>query len=316
MDDEIRVRDGAAEYRLPDWASALIWLGAWCRSYAAPGKRLVAFAVLPTRDLAASFACLGSLIEGSRRFKDSLSWSRFRALPTGSVVFWKQPPGTRTFSGTVIGFGRREGSGEFIRIETKLRSKNMAGLVQEISEHAFDRYLFTVEQPPSANRTDTYRKAESFFNHLLGKCDPKWLWADGAEALVVTSIAKFELNQEGVSLLTTGEPSVALSDVLCIARNKSQSHSKIRISHPRGNIVGTFPLAILDGPEAFYVHEHLDGTSNILVVSDRSEYRADIHDTVVQLKGMAAADAGSSPAGIPNTFPPGIEISAFVIDAY
>jgi hypothetical protein len=316
MDNELGVLDGVVEYGLPDWAATLIWLGAWCRSYTVPGKRLITFVVLPTRDLAAAFACLGSLIEGSRLFQDTLSWARFRALPQGSVVFWKQRVGTKAYSGTILGFESLYGSDEFIRIQvSKPAAAAKAGLIQSISERYFDDYLFSIEQPPSASRSDVYRKTEGFFRQLLGNVNTKWIWADGAEALLVSNLSRFELTLTSVSMVIGKKSSVSLGDLLCLGRNPAQSHSKIRLSHPRGSIAGTYPLAILDGPEAFYVHEHLDSSTNILVIADRSEYRVDIDDAVMQLRNLSASRLDELHSSIPDIFPAGVEIAAFAIDA-
>lgn len=317
LNDEPRLLDGSAECELPDWAGALIWLGAWCRGFAVPGKRLVTFVVLPTRDLASAFVCLGSLIEGSRTFQDTLSWSRFRALSQGSLVFWKKREGNKAYSGsgTIVGFDRPYGSDEFIKIKvTKPVGEAKAGLVKSVSEKYFDDYLFSIEQPPSKSKSEVFKKAESFFKHLQANFNPKWVWADGAEVLLVTNLSKFELTLANVSMVMGTKPSIPLSELLCMARNQAQSHSKIRLSHPRGNIAGTYPLAILDGPEAFYMHEHLDCHSNILVISDRSEYRVDINDAVMQLRNVSVPDEAGSHSIIPEVFPLGMEIASFVID--
>lgn len=316
LKDNIKVLDGATVQPIPHWALAFMWLGAWCRSYRGPGKRLIVFAVVPSRDLAAAFSCFGSLVEGSRSFEDKLSWTRFRALPPGALVFWKQPRDKKSFSGTIIGFERPYGGDEFIRIQvTKPVSIAKTGLIQNISERYFDEFQFSVEQPPSTNRANVYTKAENFIKRLVGKINPKWIWADGAEALLVTGLAKFDQTLSDLSLVTGEAQSAPLMELLCAARNHSPNQSKVRVSHPRGSISGTFPLVILDGPEAFYVHEHLDATANILVILDRSEYRPDINNVVLQLGSVTGCDAECVHIGVPDEFPPGVEISAYIVDS-
>lgn len=315
LKDNLKVLDGEMLQPLPDWALAFMWLGAWCRSYSKPGKRLIAFAVVPSRDLAAAFSCFGSLVEGSRSFEDKLSWTRFRALSPGALVFWKQPQDKKFYSGTIIGFERPYGGDEFIRIQViKPISIAKTGLIRNISERYFDEYLFSVEQPPSTNRANLYTKAEDFIKHLVGKPNPKWIWTDGAEALLVTGLARFAQSLTDLSLVTGGALSVPLSELLCAARNHLPNHSKIRVSHPRGNISGSIPLVILDGPEAFYVHEHLDARANILVILDRSEYRPDINDVVLQLGSVSGSDAECMHIDVPDEFPPGVEMSAYIVD--
>ncbi len=105
-------------------------------------------------------------------------------------------------------------------------------------------------------------------------------------------------------------------DLLCLGKSSGQSHAKLRISHSRGIVSGEYPLAILDGPEAFFVNEHLDNGSNVLVILDRSEYQEGINNQVLQLKSNADDQLANYVKDIPDSFPPGVEFEAFVVDRY
>ena len=146
----IRVLDGVTKLPLPDWAAALIWAGAWCRQHQLSDRRLVVIGIVPTRDFAAAFAGVGALLAGARLFKESLSWPRFRSLPTGSAVHWARRGSDERFSGEIVGFENLEDT-EFIKVKV-LKPKSLAnrGLIQSVSRKYFDEYMFRVEQPPSA----------------------------------------------------------------------------------------------------------------------------------------------------------------------
>jgi len=311
----ISVLDGNESVRLPDWAAALIWLGYWCRINQQPGKRLIVFTVLPSRELSAAFAGIGCLIAGASVFEDCLSWTTFKNLPPGQNVFWINRNTMANYCGEIIGF-KEYGDAEFIVVKvTKAPRKAEVGFIREISKSYFDEYRFTEEKPLSAPKKLSFDAALQLLKSIVENLNPKWVWADGAEALILSGLSKFENSMEGISLSIDGNPPVALSELLCIGRNKEQTHAKLRIDHPRGVINGRFPLAILDGPHAFEKHEHLHSVANLLILLDRSEYNHGIQDTVLGLRSISQDITSGICTPLPEKFAHGIEISAYLIDA-
>ena len=310
----LSVMDGNELLSLPEWSAALIWLGAWCRKHQFSHKRLITFAVLPTRDLASAFACIGSLFAGARAFEDTLSWARFSCLPAESKVFWCLKDGRRRYEGNVVGLEMNSGL-KFMVVKVLKAPRHVdRGSIFKISQKYFDDYKFTEEKPPSTSKIFSFKNTEQFICNLLGKINPKWIEVDGAEGILITSMANFEKTLSGLSLKIDGQQFLPMRDLLCIEINGKQAHAKLRMSHPRGNLSGNFPLVILDGPDAFYVHEHLDNASNLLVILDRSEYREGIHNDVLQLKSTAEDLPKNYFCDIPDNFPSGIEFAAYVID--
>jgi len=313
--NRITVLDGYNKTPLPDWAASLVWLGAWCRSSRMVGKRLIVFAVLPTRGLATAFVSLGCLLAGASNYEDALSWPTFKKIPSGRGVFWISKDGKKRYSGNIVGFKEYDGS-EFIVVEvTKASKRSEIGSRFEISRNYFDEYRFTEEKPASMPRSASFDAASQSLRHLVENFNTKWIWADGAEGLVITNVAIFESSLSGISLSIDGEEPISMSDLLCLERNKLQSHAKLKIDHPKGIITGSFPIIILDGARAFMVHEHLAAESNMLVILDRSEYQEGIHDAVMGLRSISSdsQDADFLRA-MPSKFTPGIEIAAFWID--
>jgi len=276
------------------------------------GKRLITFLVLPNRELAAAFAGIGSLIAGAGLYQDKMSWPAFVTLPPGAVVHWKN--GARAFSGKIIGIEGSDGA-EFIRVEvTKPTAEAKMGLVQSISKTHFDDFHFSEESPPSALKSAALEKAERHIGSLLGKVNPKWIWADGAEAILVTSLAAIERSAGNLFFVTTNNNRISMLDFLCARKNSESGHAKLRLAHPRGKLNGNFPLAILDGSEAFHSHQHLLHVPNLLFILDRSEYDEGMHGSVISVKNISSQFIPRELMDMPDSFPEGFEIASFVID--
>lgn len=306
--------DSGEECSLPQWAAALIWLGDWCRRTQFHDKRLIVFATLPTRELVTSFVAFGAILGGARSFEDSLSWPRFRNKPIGSVVYWKERQGTKRFAGTILKFEEMYGT-ELITLQvTKPASAAKKGGTTSIGRGQFDNYLFTEEEPPTSSRSSTFNHSEIFMKKLLGELNPKWIWADGAESILVTRMTSFENAIAGLSISCDDTAPVPMLDLLCVARSNESTLAKLRISHPGGKLDGKYPLAILDGAEAFHAaHQHLAGTTNILTILDRSEFSEEIHDKVLELGAIASDLQFDAYGELPASFPPGLELAAYVV---
>lgn len=273
------------------------------------------FAVLPTRELAAAFAGLGCLVAGADIFEDALSWTTFRNLPFGRGVFWTVRNGADHYGGKIVGF-RGDGSDEFIVLEvTKARRKSEKGFLRQISRAHFHEYRFTVDEPPSLPRQASFAAVGKSIGLLVENLNPKWIWADGAEGLLVTNIASFESSVAGLSISIDGQVPITMSEFLCLGRNKEQTHAKLRIDHPRGTIGGSFPLAILDGAKAFSMHEHLASVSNMLVILDRSEYQEGINDSLLGLRSISLdLHEADFQYPMPGKLSLGVELAAYLID--
>jgi len=314
LKSDILVVDGSQTSPLPQWSAALIWLGAWCRKHQFMDKRLITFAVLPTRELAAAFACVGSLIAGAELFEETFSWNRFSCLPRGSKVFWKTQDGRKHYRGNIIGIEIYGGS-EFIVLKVlKAQRRAEVGSTFKVSKKYFDDYRFSEEQPPNTAKKGSFHNVSRFMSGLLENINSKWIWTDGSEGILITSMANFDKTISDVFLKINEQQALPLRDILCIEINGGPEHAKLRKTHPRGDLSGNFPLVILDGPDAFHIHEHFEKASNVLVILDRSEYQEGIHGTILQLKSVADTIISNKLEDIPDNLPPGIELAAYVIN--
>lgn len=311
LSQRIIISDGVERSELPEWATSLVWLGAWCRANQVEGKRLIVFTVLPTRSLAAAFASLGSLVAGAGLFEDSLSWPVFRNLPIGSNVFFNYGA---SCGGLIVGFEESYGD-EFIKIEiTKSSKKSNLGTVVSVSRNYFDQYHFTENKPPSLNKSQLLGRAGKVIGSLVDGFNEKWLWSDSPEGLLITGLSSFEESIENLTISVDDNSPVSMSDILCMGRNKNQAHAKLRVDHSKGCVDGVFPLAILDGSNALMTAEHLYSARNMLIILDRSEYQAEAHDIARASLGLSTIGSVEFQGCIPGLFVPGIEIAATLIE--
>jgi hypothetical protein len=307
----IQLMDGAHVVPLPEWAAALVWLGAWCRQHQIPDKRLITFVVLPTRTLASAFVGLGCLLQGAGTYQRTLSWPRFSLLPVGSVVHWKQ--GAEAWSGNILGIEALDGT-EFMRIEvTRPLARGKKGAIRLVSRNYFDNCRFSEEKPPSSSKIASIQESEQVLREMLGSLDDEWIWADGAEAVLVTGVAAFERGLPELATVAGGRRPFALKELLCTGRTHELAHAKLRVASPRGKLTGEYPLAILDGADAFHTHQHLTHIPNLVILLDRSEYGDEIHDTVLQLKQAGSCAAIEQLMPIPDAFPEGFELASYII---
>ncbi len=312
--NEIQLFDKTTLISTPPWIDFLIAMGGWSRRNQQKSRRIISLILVPSRTLAAGFCALGSLLEGARTFEDSLTWPSFRTLPVGTTVHWKQKQGRSNFSGKILGFEDIFGT-EFISLEvTKPASVARKGLNQKFSKNHFDEYLFTTEQPANTSKVLAMDDANKILTSWIGHLNPKWIWSDGAESLIVTSMSGFEKDLSDIYLTCNDLLPIPLLNILCFEKNNVDSHSKLRISHPKGELEGEFPLVILDGPEAFHRFIYSSNSSNLLIILERSEYLDDIHNTVLQLRSNGEECLELLDIGLPVIIPSGIELIAYSIE--
>ncbi len=295
----------------PPWVNFLVSLGSVCRGLQFDNKRLITLVVLPTRSFAAGFANLGSLLIGAKNFNDSLNWETFKALPIGTTVYWNKDQ--TKYAGIILGFERMYDD-DFILLEvTKPVTKAKGGLKSFISRSNFQEYSFSREQPLGVSKSETLDKAGRFFNAWVGGISQRWIWADGAESLIVGRVKELSSIYSELFISLDGEDQISMQDMLCMQNNHLNFHGKSRVTHPRGELDGDFPLIILDGPEGFYIYTNKSSTSNLLVFLDRSEFNENIQNTVLQLKNFSVDFTEEMFTYLPAVVPAGIEFITFKV---
>jgi len=309
----IFLQDGDDRLPLPDWSKALLWLGWWCRWHQLDGRRILAVVVLPTRKYASVFVGLGCLLAGARRFRGGFSWNDLQSLPPGTEIFWKTASPIVRYRGII-----QESHGGVpnlipVRITATKRTSDI-GSVWSFSPARFAECLFSEECLPTENRTVTINNALRFHWDLGLGTDSRWVWTAGAEGLIFTSQAGFREAADGLQIGVRTEAPVPLSDVLCAASIHDKNVAKLRLvpaNRLSEHIVA--PVTVLDGPAAWDHLSHI-GTGNIVVLLERTEYTADIHNVLLEAAGYAEEPPTDVLLDVPGRLPPGIEATAFFLD--
>lgn len=313
--NQLKLKENGVEFEAPQWVDFLISLGGLCRiKQDESSKKIVTLAVLPSREFAAGFTALGSLLHGAKMFEDNLSWLTFKSLPINSEVHFKPENATSKYSGNIIDYTKIEGI-EFIVVKvTKPARVAKGGGTYLISKNKFDNYFFSVEKPPTISRNNAMEKANRFYEDWLENLNPKWIWSDGAESLIVGALSDLTTGYKNLFFSSRLLDQISMDEMLCMQHIKEPHHSKLRITHPRGDLEGNFPLIILDGPDAFNIFTHRSMQSNILILLERSEYHENIHNTVLQLKQTATDITEQMLYDLPSMVPAGIEFISFAVN--
>ena len=304
----IFIREDGLSVPLPSWAKAELWLGWWCRRFQFENNRLLVVAILPSCELAAAFAGLGCLIAGAQQFHGGLNWGEFRELSIGEEVFWKVASSSTRYGGIVI--EPTDLYSDLVSLRITTGKKNKIGSIWCISEATFKQHLFSEDNLPTLRGTVSMENAMRLHRNLGLETKPRWIWTAGSEARVVTNQSRFREALAGLDIGAQGSEAIPFEDALCAPRGNDQP-AKLRIlsvGHPIG---GDAPVTILDGEAAFHRIQHIE-TGNILILLERTEYTAEIHNFLLDLHNVAKAPSPDAMMDFPSRFPPGMEFSAFV----
>ena len=298
-----------------EWAKACIYLGKWAKSQYRKDTRRITFVVLPSRKIATAFISLGVLISSIGSYKDGLSWTKFSTLDSGVEIYWKRGESGDLFIGKVMGV-ELIASEHAIKLEiTKSRKTKDIGSIILIPESQFNKFQFSLEKPASAQREVVINASISFMGHLLGDVSPAWAKSDGQDLLLVTKMNQFKSSIECLLLGVSdrGEYPIEFESLLGFEKLGDGRHSKMKISHPKGDLESNAELVILDGPSAFSIKEHIPLKNDLLIIFDSLEFNENELEFVNELELVAeAADFNDDLShAIEKKFPVGFEISSY-----
>ena len=292
---------------LPDWVKTYIWLGWWCRKLKLEHDRLLVVSVLPTRKLASAFTGLGCLLAGAQQFRGGFGWQDFRNLPPGSVVFWKSLNDNTKYGGIVL--EPPDWDMDLVPVMITTRVNN--GTTWYFSERKFFECLFSQEDLPTPHGTVAMDNAMLLHQRLGLQTEPRWIWTAGAEVQVMTNQAKFRETLTGLQIGAQTAAAVPLEDALC-APSDGNKLAKLRVLSVGHVFLKNVPVTILDGEAAFDQIDQIE-SGNILILLERTEYTAEIQNYLLDLRSWAKAPPPEVLQDMPSRFPPGIEITAFVV---
>ena len=300
---------------IEEWVKACIYLGKWAKSCYRKNTRRITFVVLPSRECATAFIALGALISSVSAYKDGLTWTKFSTLDTGVEIYWKRIESGDLFIGKVIGVELIV-SDLAIKLEiTKSRKAKDIGSVILIPQGQFNKFQFSLEKPASAKREVVINASIAFLEHLIGDVSPAWATSDGQELLLVTKINQFKSSIENLIAGVSQEEvrQIELESLLGFEKLGDGRHSKLKISHPKGDLGSSAKLVILDGPSAFSVKEHIPLENDLLIVFDSLEFNENELDFVNELELVTESNDVNDGLfqKVAEKFPVGFEVSSY-----
>ena len=297
------------------WVKVCIYLGKWAISNYKKDARRITFVVLPSRESAAAFIALGALISSASAYKDGLTWKNFSELDSGVEIYWKRIESGDLFIGKVIGV-ELIACEPAIKLEiTKSRKARDIGSVILIPQGQFDKFQFSLEKPASAQREVVINAGIAFLEHLIGGVSPAWAKSDGQDLLLVTKMNQFKSSIDYLLVGVGGGEvrPIGLESLLGFEKLGDGKHSKLKISHPKGDLNSNARLVILDGPSAFSIKEHIPLASDLLIILDSLEFNENELAFVNEIERVA--DINDRHDGIVNRitekFPIGFEVSSY-----
>jgi hypothetical protein len=300
---------------IESWVKACIYLGKWAKSRYRKDARRITFVVLPSREISTSFIALGALISSIASYKDGLSWAKFSTLDSGLEIYWKKVGTGDLFIGRVVGV-ELIGSESAIKLEiTKSRKNRDIGSIILIPEGQFNKFQFSLEKPASALREIAINASITFMEHLIGGISPSWAKSDGEDLLLVTKINQFKSSIEGLFAVVSDKEihSIEFESLLGFEKLGNGRHSKLKISHPKGDLESSAELVILEGPSAFSIKEHIPLMNDLLIVLDSLEFTENELAFVNELELVAESDDLKEDEfhTTAEKFPVGFEVSSY-----
>jgi hypothetical protein len=112
-----------------------------------------------------------------------------------------------------------------------------------------------------------------------------------------------------------GQRTIELESLLGFQKLGNGRHSRMKITHPKGDLDSSAQLVVLDGPGPFSIKEHIPLQNDLLVVFDSLEFNENELEFVNELVLSALVDdmSDGSANAITEKFPVGIEISSYSI---
>lgn len=305
---KINLLDSGKIIAPPSWVNTLFWLGWWCRTFKSDSENLITVAVIPTTELASVFAGLGCLIAGAQQFEGGFSWSDLCCLSVGSKVFWRDEKGRRN-EGVLI--QNDNPSPKMVCIKP-IKGPSTGLTSWYITEDKFRTIKFSEDQIPTPKYTLSMENGLRFYEYIGIENASQWIWDGNREAIVSTNQTRFFTAAESLSLVLEEDSSVSLVDALCIGRSNENRTSKLLLTPTYKATNNVAPLYILDGKDALCQLEEVDN-KNVLILLDRTEYSAEIHNILLEASNQAVKPKPEFLGQIPNQFPPGFDLCAYIL---
>jgi hypothetical protein len=308
---QMYLQEAGVKHLIPAWARATLWLGWWARRWQLPDSRILAVTVLPSRELAAMFASLGCVIAGAQQFDKGFSWDDLVALPEGSSIFWKIPGIKARYEGVVLQPLIIEGQLlATVRIEQGRPRER--GTVWSFSQGRFAECIFSEVCLPTRQGSQVMESAFALLHSVGVQVKRSWLWSAGIEASLRTNMTRFWNALEGLEIGAADSGMCPAEDALCSATADQRRNAKVQVASAIRAAEKASPVHILDGIDAFQQVRDI-GSGNVVVILDRAEYSPEVHNFLLNARSFSRDLPLELLESVPERFPPGFELSAFVL---
>lgn len=305
------LHEAGAKHAMPAWAKATLWLGWWTRKWQLSDSRLLAVAVLPSRDLAAMFASLGCVIAGAQQFEKGFCWDDLVALPAGSPIFWKIPNSKTRYEGVVLESTASEGQ-ELVPVRVEKGGSKERGMVWFFSPRKFAECIFSEACLPTRQGSQIMENAFAFLQSAGVQVKRSWLWSGGVEASLRTNMTRFWNALDGLAIGVSDSGLCPAGDALCPAMPDERRNAKVQVASATRASETASPVHILDGIDAFHQVRDI-GSGNVVVILDRAEYSPEVNNFLLNARSCSRDPSPEVLESVPERFPPGFELSAYVL---
>lgn len=297
---------------LPEWAEFLIRIGRrHVREHQVGGSRFTVVLV-PTRLYASHFCALGVSIESAYSPLPPLSWAELSGMAPGSRVFSlgknKNKLGLREWrvqstaaNGTVI-------------VTSPIKNGSQRVIVRPHTLDELPLYAGSIVRPHRAARRSG---TEDFYRALVPHMHSSWVYLSRLECHIVTNRARWIREARGLNVRranVAGESAITIWDALMPGEANSQEPSRVWLSSPLDDALPSTPKdtpVILDGADAFRVHESLD-SERLLILLERSEFSESLEQDLKEWLSCRD-DNATIPEPIPEeAVPKSFEVVEFV----
>lgn len=305
---------GDQRFRLPEWASFLIWLGSVNHKLQVDGIRVFCVVLLPTRICCSALAAIGSIASSLTNQKNDLSWDLFLECEKGLTVYTlhknnkgkiKQLEGVL---GDVIPYD------EQILREIKIISKssNCQNLKILVSEKKFLDSKISFHPHHRSKLLNRLHEFSEFFSRSLENFNENRLLLNNPENIVITNRAGWERENDNIFMGTVEKKTFNLLPVKEILLSR---FSRTQLYSPKSNDLQDIetPLAILDGLDALRSREYIKAR-NVIILLDKNEYREEAADILLQFSNYRLKERPHEFDGIPSHCPDGIEVQFYLFE--
>jgi hypothetical protein len=257
------------------------------------------------------FTSVGCVIAGAQRFERGFGWDDLVNLPAGSEIFWKIPGSKTRYEGVVLESPVLAGQ-EMVRVRVEKGGVRERGIVWSFSPQKFTECIFSEACLPSRQGSQVMENAFAFIQSVGVSVKRSWLWSAEIEVSLRTNMTRFWSAIDGLALGVSDAAPCPAGDALFPSTTDDKRGGKAQVASSTRASERSSPVHILDGLDAFH-HVRDIGSGNVVVILDRTEYTPEVNNFLLSARSFSRDPSPELLETVPERFPPGFELSAYVL---